>query len=106
MSPFLERLESLPSTLRRPVDPETLAEAAAIVEDVRRRGETALREHGERLGDLAPGQELVFDRPGLDLAMTAITDEERDLLGRHGTEDAIFFAGLRRDGRLPAVVFG
>jgi phosphoribosyl-ATP pyrophosphohydrolase/phosphoribosyl-AMP cyclohydrolase/histidinol dehydrogenase len=82
LSPFLERLDSLPPTLRRPVDPETLAEAAAIVEDVRHRGETALREHGERLGDLSPGQELVFDRPGLDLAMTAITEEERDLLGR------------------------
>lgn len=82
MSPFLKRLDGLPPTLRRPVDPGTLAEAAAIVEDVRRRGETALREHGERLGDLGPGDEIVLDRAGLEQATTAITGEQLSLLER------------------------
>ncbi len=37
---------------RSPINAVTLGEAAEIVEDVRRRGEAAVREYGERFGDL------------------------------------------------------
>jgi phosphoribosyl-ATP pyrophosphohydrolase/phosphoribosyl-AMP cyclohydrolase/histidinol dehydrogenase len=67
---------------RDPVDAATLAAAAAIVADVRRRGEPALREHAERRGDLAPGAPLVIDARDLRRALDAIPREDRGLLER------------------------
>lgn len=46
---------------RKPVDESTLAQAARIVQDVRSRGETALREHAERLGDIPVGGPLFVE---------------------------------------------
>jgi phosphoribosyl-ATP pyrophosphohydrolase/phosphoribosyl-AMP cyclohydrolase/histidinol dehydrogenase len=81
MSANLPRVSSLP-VRRPPVDPEVLARAGAIVEDVRRRGEVALREHGERHGDLAPGQDLVLERARLEERAEEIAEEDRGLLVR------------------------
>ncbi len=67
---------------REPVDAETLAAAASIVEDVRARGEAALRAQAERFGDLAPGSPLVIGRASLDAALGQIPDEERAALTR------------------------
>ena len=68
---------------RRPaVDPITLGEAAAIVEDVRRRGEAAVREHGERLGDLRPGAEIVLEREDLVRALNTLEPKPRAALER------------------------
>jgi phosphoribosyl-ATP pyrophosphohydrolase/phosphoribosyl-AMP cyclohydrolase/histidinol dehydrogenase len=80
----LKRIQpnAVPSITRRPVDPETLAAAADIVEDVRNRGEIALREHGERLGDLAPGADIVVDRDHLEDALGSLPTVERRLLER------------------------
>jgi phosphoribosyl-ATP pyrophosphohydrolase/phosphoribosyl-AMP cyclohydrolase/histidinol dehydrogenase len=64
------------------VDPEVLAAAAEIVEDVRIRGERAVREHGERLGDLQPGQRLVLDRSDLQQAAESLPESERGVLDR------------------------
>jgi len=81
MRGHLPRLDALPIR-RRIVDPEVSMEAGLIVEDVRRRGEPALREHGERLGDITPGQDLVLDRARLDEVAARVTPAESDVLER------------------------
>ena len=68
--------------VRRPVELETLRLAAAIVEDVRLRGELSLREHAERLGDLKPGEEMVLDRSRLKQTLTSLPDDTRGVLER------------------------
>ncbi len=54
MTPLLARrpADAVPALRRDPVDALTQAAAAAIVEDVRARGEAALREQALRLGDI------------------------------------------------------
>jgi phosphoribosyl-ATP pyrophosphohydrolase/phosphoribosyl-AMP cyclohydrolase/histidinol dehydrogenase len=56
--------------------------AAAIVEDVRLRGEAALREHAERLGDLLPGAPLLIPRRALLAALDELPGEDRRRLER------------------------
>ncbi len=56
--------------------------AAAIVEDVRLRGEPALREHAERLGDLPPGAPLLIPRQALLGALEELPGEDRRRLER------------------------
>jgi phosphoribosyl-ATP pyrophosphohydrolase/phosphoribosyl-AMP cyclohydrolase/histidinol dehydrogenase len=68
--------------VRRPVEPETLREAGEIVEDVRLRGEQALREHAERLGDLERGDGIVVDRRHLEETLESLGDDEREVLER------------------------
>jgi len=68
--------------VRRPVELETLREAAAIVEDVRGAGEEALRRHGERLGDLEPGGEIILDRRRLEATLEALPLDARGVLER------------------------
>ena len=85
MSAFrLRRVE--PETVdrqqRQAVDAETLAAAAAIVDDVRQRGEVGLRAHAERLGDLRPGEPLVRGQAELDAALAGLAPEQRALLER------------------------
>ncbi len=67
---------------RGAVDPDALATAGAIVEDVRRNGEAAVRRHAERLGDLDPGAPLVADRGTLNTALARLPDADADLLRR------------------------
>ncbi len=67
---------------RPPVDPTTLSEAAEIVEDVRRRGEEAIREHGERLGDIKPADSLVVESHQLQAALGGVDPSTRSLLER------------------------
>ncbi len=82
---------------RRPVDPKTLAEAAAIVEDVRSRGEAALREHGARLDDLDPGGPIVIPRAELEGALEGLPTAEQETLIR--VRDRISrFAEAQREG--------
>lgn len=64
------------------VDARTLADAAAIVDDVRARGETALRFHATRLGDLGPRAPLVHDRSALARAFASEPAATRALLER------------------------
>lgn len=64
------------------VTADALAVAAPIVEDVRRRGAAALREHAERFGDLAPGQPLIIERGGLQEALCSLAPADRALLER------------------------
>ncbi len=74
--------DNLPSIRRNPVDGETLSAARQIVDDVRENGESALRQHAERLGDMPPGGPLVLGRDALDGAKKAVPPEDLDLLER------------------------
>jgi len=78
---------------RDPVDPAILTAAVKIVADVRGRGEVALREHAERLGDLDPGAPLVLPRPRLDAALQALPAGQRELLQRTRDRIAAFAEG-------------
>jgi len=94
------RAEELAARPRRPVDPESAAIAAAIVEDVRARGEPALREHAERWDGLAPGAPLVLDRDALARALARVDAGERALLERVAAR-VRRFAEAQRAGLAP-----
>ncbi len=64
------------------VDSETLGVARHIVDDVRNRGEAALREHAERLGDIPAGAPLLIGRKELGDALDFIPRADRELLER------------------------
>jgi len=64
------------------VPAEAFAIAAPIVEAVRERGETALREYAERFGDVAAGGPLFLDRPALARALAALPPGDRVRLER------------------------
>lgn len=86
----------LPDARRDAVDPETLAEASRIVADVRERGEAAVREHGERLGDIEKGAPLLLGPEALAKAKDALSREQVALLER--TADRISaFARAQRE---------
>jgi phosphoribosyl-ATP pyrophosphohydrolase/phosphoribosyl-AMP cyclohydrolase/histidinol dehydrogenase len=68
---------------RDPVDAKTQEIARGIVDDVRARGESALREHAVRLGDIADvSSALVYSRKQLSDALDNLGDEPRALLER------------------------
>lgn len=91
----LVRPDEVPALRRDPVSPDTLAAASLIVEDVRARGEAALREHAERLGDLRPGEPLVRTRADLEAARDALAPSDRGLLERTAGRIRLF-AGAQR----------
>lgn len=98
MTMWLRRIEadSVSGQLRNPVDAGTISAAAEIVEDVRRRGETAVREHSVRFGDIEAGQSLVVTREGLDDALGSLPEGDAGLLER--VADRIrSFARAQRD---------
>ncbi len=80
---------------RSPLDADALGEAASIVEDVRVRGEAALREHGERFGDLAPGQPIVIGPTELFAARRGLDPADRDLLERTAEQIRTFAEAQR-----------
>lgn len=88
--------ERVPAIRRDPVDPETLAAAATIVDDVRARGEAALREHAERFGDIPQRGALVRTRKELDAALDSIPAGDRALLERTADRIRRFAEAQRR----------
>ncbi len=78
-----------------PVDSATLEQATAIVQDVERRGEIAIREHSERFGDLKPAERYQYTQADLALALEALTDAQRALLQRTAARIQVF-AELQR----------
>lgn len=84
MTTLLARLtpDALPERGSGAVDDATIAAARLIVDDVRARGEEALRAHAERLGDVVAGAPLVIDRAGLEAAWQALPEADRELLAR------------------------
>ena len=78
------------------LDADTLATARTIVDDVRRHGSAAVRQHAERFGELAAGAALWFDRPQLQAAFASLPLAQRELL--RSTAAAIErFARAQRD---------
>jgi histidinol dehydrogenase len=74
--------DHMPRDRQDPVDGETLKAARSIVEDVKKRGESALRDYAERFGDMEPGAPLVFSRAELAAALEEIAPKQRALLER------------------------
>jgi histidinol dehydrogenase len=90
------RPEEVQSRSGTALDEPTLAEAAAIVRDVRARGEAAVREHAERLGDLRPGEKMWYTPEDLQDAAMSLPDETRVLLERTAQQIARFADAQRR----------
>lgn len=88
--------DALPDARRDPVDADTLAAASAIVGDVRERGEPALREHAERLGDMEAGGPLVLGPEALARALKALPAADVALLERTAKRIRLFAEAQRR----------
>jgi phosphoribosyl-ATP pyrophosphohydrolase/phosphoribosyl-AMP cyclohydrolase/histidinol dehydrogenase len=78
------------------LDESTCREAARIVDDVRARGEPALREHAERHGDLRAGEAFVHERAALETAAQHIDDRDMALLRRTAERIRAFASAQRR----------
>lgn len=78
-----------------PVDASARIIALPIVEDVRDRGQAALREYAERFEDINPGADLWLNRSHLQEALDSIPVEQRLLLERTAERIAAF-AGAQR----------
>jgi histidinol dehydrogenase len=89
-------LDGLGDSRARARDPEAEEAASRIIAEVSERGEAAVREWAERLGDLAPGDPLVLDRPALERALASIDPATRLIL--EAARDRIMaFAKAQRD---------
>ena len=77
------------------LDPGAVEDARAIIDDVRARGEAALRHHAERLGDLQPGAPLIIERDGLERAWDALDTSTRWLLRSTATRIDTFAKAQR-----------
>lgn len=75
-----------------PVDEPTRKGAGAILADVRDNGEVAVRAHAERLGDIKPGEPLVYDRAALKKAADALPKDDLETLKRTADRIAKFAA--------------
>ncbi len=78
----LPRIEVLPDVVRRPADLDTGALTGEILEEVRAIGEPAIRRFSEHFGDLAPGEQIIHDRGGLEQSLDRIGPDERQTLER------------------------
>ncbi len=85
----------IPSSRSATPDPATVAAAAAIVGDVRDRGEAALRAHAERLGDLEPGAPLLLPRATLLEALGRLPASDRAVLERAASRIEAFARAQR-----------
>ncbi len=78
------------------VPAEALAVAAPIVDAVRARGESALREHAERLGDVPAGGLLFLDRAELARALDGLAAGDRTRLERVAARILTFAEAQKR----------
>ncbi len=78
------------------VPAEAVAVAAPIVDAVRARGETALREHAERLGDVPAGGPLFLDRAELSRALNGLAAGDRTRLERVAARILTFAEAQKR----------
>jgi phosphoribosyl-ATP pyrophosphohydrolase/phosphoribosyl-AMP cyclohydrolase/histidinol dehydrogenase len=95
--PLLRRisLEELGEARSRGRDTEAEETASRILADVLARGEGAVREWAERLGELKPGEPLIIGREGLEAALASLPEAERGILER--TRDRVLsFAAAQR----------
>jgi phosphoribosyl-ATP pyrophosphohydrolase/phosphoribosyl-AMP cyclohydrolase/histidinol dehydrogenase len=81
---YLRRIspDQLPSFTRDIIGPETIAQAAKIVFDVRRRKDRAVLEHAYKLGDIKEGQPLTYTKDELNQHLEKLDEKDRGLLER------------------------
>jgi phosphoribosyl-ATP pyrophosphohydrolase/phosphoribosyl-AMP cyclohydrolase/histidinol dehydrogenase len=99
MSERLLPVRSIPDVARRrrdPVSTQALAEAAPIVDAVRKGGEGALREYAERFGDVQPGAPLFQERTALGQALALLAAGDRERLERVAERIRRFAEAQRR----------
>jgi histidinol dehydrogenase len=96
-TPNLKRVSPEEAMTRRhePNDQRTMLAAEEILQNVKRLGESAVRRHAERLGDLAPGAPLIIAREELKAALDALPREHRDVLLRTGERIQTFALAQR-----------
>jgi histidinol dehydrogenase len=82
------------------IDAATLHGAQGILDDVRSGGEASLRRVAERLGDVKPGEPLVFDRAAIANAAARVPREQVELLERTASRVRAF-AQAQRDALRP-----
>ena len=88
-------LGELPEARARGRDAEAEETASRILSDVSSRGEAAVREWAEKLGELEAGDPLVMDRRALEAALASLPARERAIL--EGTRDRVLaFAQAQR----------
>jgi phosphoribosyl-ATP pyrophosphohydrolase/phosphoribosyl-AMP cyclohydrolase/histidinol dehydrogenase len=68
--------------MRPPVDPDAYRDAVKLVEDVKAGGTQALRDIGEKLGDIQSGARLIYRRAELEEALNTLADADQALLKR------------------------
>ena len=78
------------------VGPEALAVAAPIVEAVRARGESALREYAEQFGDVPAGGPLFIETATLDRALAGLAAGDRARLERVAARIRTFAEAQKR----------
>jgi histidinol dehydrogenase len=88
---------------RAAVDEATLDGARVIVDDVRARGMAAALAHGQRLGDIRPGDPALIEPAALKAAYDACTAEQQGVLTRTA-ERIRAFAAAQRAALGPATV--
>lgn len=89
--------EQVASFAYDPVDVRALADARTIVNDVKERGEAALRAHAHRLGDLAnEEQPMLISKDDLRAAFEALPEAEQGVL-RRTTDRIRLFAKAQRE---------
>ncbi len=99
MSVRLLRPRTVPELVQRraePISAEALAVSGPIVDAVRTRGETAVREYAERFDDVPAGGPLFLDRAALDRACAALAAEDRARLERVAERIRAFAAAQKR----------
>jgi histidinol dehydrogenase len=95
--PILRRigLEDLAEARSRARDAEAEEGASRIIADVAARGEAAVREWSEKLGELKPGDPLVIGRAGLEAALASLDPAQRRVLER-ARDRVLAFASAQR----------
>ena len=78
------------------VGPEAIAVAAPIVEAVRARGESALREYAEQFGDVPAGSPLFIETATLDHALAGLAAADRARLERVAARIRTFAEAQKR----------
>jgi phosphoribosyl-ATP pyrophosphohydrolase/phosphoribosyl-AMP cyclohydrolase/histidinol dehydrogenase len=91
-----QSLAGLVARSRETIPADVVSSARGIVEDVRRRGEAALREHATRLDGLEPESPLVVGRADMAQALDGLLPDERSRLTRIADRIRAFAEGQRR----------
>lgn len=88
-------IEDLAARVSQPTPPDILATVSLIAQDVRRRGEVAVREHAERLDGLQSDAPLIVPREEMRAALQSMMPDERRRLERIADRIRAFAVGQR-----------